>query len=309
MGDVFHIIAKLITNPRIVLDRFVIATCSGWMSDKWYLSLRYRIRFGKKLNLTNPQSFNEKLQWIKLYDHRPDYSTMVDKYAVKKYVSEVIGEQYIIQSLGVWDNVEDIEWEKLPNRFVLKCTHDSSSIVICKDKSQLDIQSAKKRLRKCLNRDYFKVEREWPYKNVPRRIIAEQFIEPAPGITDLADYKWFCFNGEVKMLYVATERNKPGESAKFDFFDVEGRHIPVQQEGHPNATIPPKFPKNSKKMIELAGMLSKDIPFIRVDFYEIGDSVLFGELTFFPMGGFSPLVPEEWDLRFGEMLRLPLTTN
>jgi len=274
--------------------------------DEIYLKVRFRLLMGKKLDLKNPQTFSEKLQWLKLYDRRPEYTKMVDKYAVKEYVAGIIGEEYIIPTLGVWDKPEDIEWDKLPNQFVLKTTHGGGSlgVVICKDKTTFDHENAIKRLKKNMKGSDWRIQMEWPYKNVPHRIIAEKYIEPAPDINDLADYKFFCFDGEVKGLFVATDRHKEGEDVKFDFFDAEFNHLPFKQ-GHENANPYPKKPSNFELMIQAAAKLSKGYPHLRVDMYDIGDKVLFGEITMYHFEGLVPFRPESWDKVFGDMLTLP----
>ena len=274
------------------------------LPDELYLKVKFRQLMGKKLNLKNPQTFSEKLQWLKLYDRRPEYTTMVDKYAVKGYVAKIIGDEYIIPTLGVWDRPEDIDWDSLPNQFVLKCTHDSGGLVICRDKSKLDKKAATTKLRKTLKQNYYRKWREWPYKDVPRRIIAEQYIEPAPDLKDLPDYKFFCFDGEVKALFVATDRQKEGEEVKFDFFDADFNRLPFKQ-GHEHAAVTPRKPKNFEVMKKAAAQLSKGLPHARVDLYEVGDKVLFGEITLFHFSGLVPFRPEEWDKVFGDMLTLP----
>lgn len=276
------------------------------LPDKWYLSLKYYKEFGRFPNWKNPQTFSEKLQWLKLYDRKPEYTMMVDKYAVKKYVADIIGEKYVIPTLGLWDRPEDIEWDKLPNQFVLKTTHGGGNegVVICRDKNKFDRQHAVRVLKESLNTDLYEVWREWPYKNVPKRIIAEKYIEPRPNIKDLADYKFFCFNGEVKGLFVATERQNPNDEVKFDFFDADYNHLPFRQ-GHDHARITPPKPENFELMKMAAQQLSKGLSHVRVDLYDLGDKVLFGEMTFFHFSGLVKFEPEKWDKVFGDMLTLP----
>ena len=258
----------------------------------------------------DPKTFNEKLQWLKLYDRKSIYSTMVDKYAVKKYVADIIGEEYVIPTLGVWDKPEEIEWDKLPNQFVLKTTHGGGNegVVICRDKNSFDRQKAINLLNKDLNTDLYKVWREWPYKNVPKRIIAEKYIDPNPETNDLSDYKFFCFNGEVKGLFVATERQNPNEEVKFDFFDENYEHLPLRQ-GHDHAKITPPKPRNFELMKSLSEKLSKGFPHVRIDLYDLGDRVLFGEITFFHFSGLVKFEPEYWDKHFGDMLTLPINNK
>lgn len=273
--------------------------------DKLYLSLKFYKNFKRFPNWRKPKTFSEKLQWLKIYDRRPEYTTMVDKYAVKKYVASIIGEEFIIPTLGVWNRPQDIDWDSLPEKFVLKCTHDSGTVIIVKDKSKLDKVDVMKQLSLCLKRDFYSVTREWPYKNVPKRILAEKYIELKPEIKDLADYKFFCFNGEVKGLLVATERQNPDEEVKFDFFDADFNHLPFRQ-GHDHAQMTPPKPRNFELMKKAAAQLSKGYPHIRVDLYDLNEKVLFGELTLFHFSGMVPFEPEEWDIRFGDMLALPV---
>ncbi len=274
----------------------------NWLPDKAYIKIEYRLRMGKKLNLKNPQTFNEKLQWLKLYNRKPEYTKMVDKYDAKAYVAERIGEEYIIPTIGVWDKFEDIDFDSLPDQFVLKCTHDSGGLVICRDKSKLDIEDAKKKIEKSLQRKYYLSGREWPYKNVKPRIIAEAYMEDT-ATAELRDYKFFCFDGQVKALFIATERASKTEETKFDFFDENFNHLPFTN-GHPNAAVIPEKPVNFEKMKELAGKLSVGIPHLRVDFYEVNGKIYFGELTFSHWGGMMPFEPEEWDETFGSWIQI-----
>lgn len=263
----------------------------------------FKQRMGFDLNLCDPRSFSEKLQWLKLYDHNPLYTTLVDKYAVKEYVGERIGYEHIIRTLGVWDRFNNIDFALLPNRFVLKCTHDSGGLVICKDKSRLDIPETRKIINKCLNHNYYYGGFEWPYKNVTPRIIAEEYLEDTKT-KELRDYKFFCFDGKVKYLFIATERQKEGEDVKFDFFDKDFNHLPIRQ-GHENASVPPEKPLRFEEMKVIAEKLSAGIPQVRVDLYEVDGRVYFGEMTFFHHGGWTPFDPEEWDTVFGKEIKLP----
>lgn len=296
---------KAVTNPdRLLLFLLEKEFVARLFSDKLYLKLKYRLVMKKKLNLDNPQTFNEKLQWLKLYDRKPEYTKMVDKYDVREYISEKIGEEYLIPLLGVWDSFDDIDFDKLPNQFVLKCTHDSGGLVICKDKSQLDVSEARKKINKCLKRNYFWKNREWVYKNVNPRIIAEKYMVDESG-TELKDYKLFCFNGEPKTLFVATDRP---HDTKFDFFDMEFNHLPFTN-GHPNATKEIKRPEGLSEMTELARKLSEGMKQVRIDFYDINGKVYFGEITFFHWSGMVPFEPEEWDSTLGEWIGLPISSN
>lgn len=273
------------------------------LDDETYIKLIYWARMGKRLNLKNPTSFNEKLQWLKLYDRRPEYSRMVDKYEAKKYVSEIIGEEYIIPTLGVWDTFDDINFDSLPDQFVLKCIHDSGGLVICRDKATFDISYARNIINKSLKNNYYLHAREWPYKNVKPRIIAEQYMVDESGY-ELKDYKLFCFDGFAKAMFIASDRYKKGEETKFDFFDMDFKHLPFTN-GHPNATHEIKRPESFEKMKELAAKLSEGIPQVRVDFYDINGQIYFGELTLSHWSGMVPFEPEEWDYKFGEWIKLP----
>lgn len=268
--------------------------------DKTFVKWDYYFGMGKFPDLNNPQRFNEKLQWLKLHDRRPEYTQMVDKYEVKEYVKKIIGEEYIIPTLGVWDKFDDIDFSILPNQFVLKCTHDSGGLVICPDKSKLDINKARKKINKRMKRNHFRKHREYPYKDVKPRIIAEKFMVDESG-TELKDYKFFCFNGKCKMLFIASARYI---DTRFDFYDIHFNHLPIMQ-GHPHATKEIKEPNGLKEMISLAETLSKDIPHVRVDFYDINGKIYFGELTFFHFSGNVPFQPDEWDYKIGKWLELP----
>ena len=270
--------------------------------DKLFIKIKYRIKFGKKLNLKNPKTFNEKLQWMKLYYRNPLLVKLVDKGAVKEYVAEKIGEEYVIPTLGVFNSFDEIDFDKLPNKFVLKCTHDCGSVVICRDKEKFDIQTARKKLSVAMKRNYYYGEREWPYKTVKPRIIAEEFIENKKS-TDLKDYKFFCFDGKVRALFIATDRNVLGKEVKFDFFDEQFNHLPIRN-GHDNVDVEIEKPEGFEKMKELASVLSKGFPQVRVDFYDVDGRILFGELTFFHFAGFVKFEPEEWDYKFGEWVDL-----
>lgn len=259
-------------------------------------------------DLDNPKTFNEKLQWLKLNDHNPEYTIMADKVKAKEWVAKRIGWEHIIPTLGVWERAEDVDFDSLPDKFVLKCNHNSGTgIYICKDKSKMDENSVRKELAKGLKEDYYAERLEWQYKNIPRRILAEKFIEVKEDDgddEDLKDYKFFCFDGVVKALFIASDRNTPGEETKFDFFDSDYNHLPFTN-GHPNAKIYPPKPKKFEEMKQLASILSKGLPHIRIDFYEVDNVVYFWELTFTHWSGFKPFDPFEWDLKFGEWLILP----
>lgn len=301
-NNIYKKILCLITHPWKLFQFVVYHTPYIW-SDSIFLKIRFRACMGYPLNLKNPKTFNEKLQWLKIHDRKPLYTTMVDKYEAKKYVANIIGEEYIIPTIAVYDRVEDIDFDTLPNQFVMKCTHDSGGLVICKDKSELDKGAALKTLNHFLHRRYFWQSREWPYKNVKPRIIVEKYMEDEKT-KELRDYKFFCFDGVVKALFIASERQVKNEETKFDFFDAEFRHLDIKN-GHPNASVSIAKPETFKQMKMLAEKLSQNIPHLRVDFYEVNGKVYFGELTFTHWSGFVPFEPKEWDYKFGEWLKLP----
>ena len=281
----------------------VMYHASPLFPDKLYLELQFRHVMGYKLDLEHPKTFQEKLQWLKLYDRKPIYHKMVDKYEAKEYIAEKVGSEYVIPTLGIFSSVDEIDYDKLPNEFVIKTTHDSGTVVVCKDKSKLDKENVRKFISKRLRRRYFYTEREWPYKNVKPRVIVEKNINV--NDEDLKDYKFFCFDGEPKALYITTNRGMEG-GLKEDFFYADGRHMEVNQKGYNNNTQTPSLPINFEKMKDLARVLAKGIPQLRVDFYEIDGNVYVGELTFSDGGGFSPFVPDEYNKIFGDWIKLPI---
>lgn len=292
----------VIKNPWKIVKHYGGKGYFKWIPDELYIKMCYKAAFNDWPNLEYPITFNEKLNWLKLHDRKPIYTTMVDKYEAKKYVADIIGREYIIPTLGVWNNFDDIDFDKLPDRFVLKCTHDSGGVIICQDKKKLDKGMAKKVIEKSLKRKFYYVAREWPYKNVKPRIIAEQYMEDA--ITkELRDYKIFTFNGVAKALFIATERQVEGEETKFDFFDMDFNHLALTN-GHPCAKEHPAIPATINTMKLLAEKLSKGIPHLRVDFYEVNGKVYFGELTFSHWGGFVPFNPSSWDKKFGDWINI-----
>ena len=303
----FENIKMYIKHPVRLLVRLGKNSFLKHMSDEKYLKMAFKDRMGYPLNLKDPKTFNEKLQWLKLYNRRPQYTAMVDKYEAKLYVAERIGEEYIIPTLGVWDKFDDIDFDALPDQFVLKCTHDSGGLVIVRDKSKLDKKAAREKIERSLKRNYYWSSREWPYKNVKPRIIAEQYMQDS--VTgELRDYKFFCFNGEMKVMFIASERYNHTTETRFDFFDRDFQHLDFRN-GHPNADVPPAKPEKFEKMCVLAEKLSQGIPLLRVDFYEVDGKIYFGELTFSHWGGMMPFEPAEWDRKLGDWIKLPDKEN
>lgn len=269
--------------------------------DERYLKLLYRLRFGRRLDLENPRTYNAKLQWLKLNYRDPSKSFLVDKHEVKNWVVSQIGSQHVIPTLGVYDDVDEIDFDALPDAFVLKATHDSGGVVLAPDKSMLDIQRAKEKLRRSLRRSYFYNGREPQYRDLRPRIIAEPFIVDKT-VGQLHDYKFFCFDGEVKALFVASDR--ASGNVKFDYFDADYSPLKLRQP-YPSSAVPPAKPERYDEMLEISRKLSQGHPHVRVDLYEVNGHVYFGEMTFFHFSGLQPFTPSEWDKTWGDWLKLP----
>ena len=269
------------------------------LDDEKFLRILYKTKTGKKLDLEHPKTFNEKLQWLKLHDRKDIYTTMVDKYEVKKYVAGIIGKEYIIPTLEVHDKFDEIDFDKLPSQFVIKCTHDSGGLVICKNKKEFDIEEAREKINRCLKQNYYYSGREWPYKNVKPRIIIEKYMEDESGY-QLKDYKLFCFNGEPELIMVDSDRFS---DHKRNVYDKKWRKIDVNI-NFPNCNVDFEKPMDLEKMLRLSKKLSKGIPFVRIDFYIIKDKIFFGEITFYPGSGFQVITPEIWNKKLGDMIDL-----
>ncbi len=299
-------IAHYIKHPGDFVGGVFVKLNRLFRRDDLYLKIIFRCFMGKRLDLDNPKTFSEKMQWLKLYNRRPEYTDMVDKYEAKKYVASVVGEQYIIPTLAVWDSVEDIDLSILPNQFVLKTTHagGGGGVIICKDKATFNMDKACEKLKRSMRKNPYDTLREWPYKNVKPRIIAEQYISDAEN-NDLPDYKFFCFNGEPKLCQVIADRETTVTTV--DWYDKNWDHQPFHEpKTYPFAASEQKRPKELERMLELAAKLSKGHPFLRVDFYDVKGSILFGELTFFPTSGVGGFDPEEWDNILGSWIKLPI---
>ena len=305
MNRMQHYLKKLKKYCADSSYRFVVNAALGLydgMPDRDYLERKFEALMGTPLHLDAPQTFNEKLQWLKLYNRKPEYTLMVDKYRVREYITQKIGAEYLIPLLGVWDSPNEIDFAALPEQFVLKCNHNSGlGMCICRDKSSLDLRKVRRELRKGLRQDYYLPGREWPYKDVPRKIIAEKFMIDNE-VNELRDYKFFCFRGEVKCFKVDFDRFIDHRA---NYFDPNGNPMPFGE-----VVCPPKpdkqlvLPENLDEMIALAEKLSGDVPFLRVDFYNIQGRIYFGELTFSPASGMGKFIPEEWDTVLGRWLQL-----
>lgn len=285
------------------------------LSDENFVKLAYKSRVGKKINLDNPKSFNEKIQWLKLYDRNPCYTMMVDKLLVKDYVASKIGKEYVVPTIDSWKSVNDIDFEKLPDKFVLKCNHNSGrGMCICDDKSDLNFDMVKEKLQEGICEDYYIKAREWPYKNVNRRILAEKYMEDdniekyfgETGTHGLIDYKFYCFNGVPKFFYIGYANIKDGcKRDLISYYTLDWKEAPFYRTDHQRLEASPKKPKCFEKMIDLAKTLSENIPFVRVDFFLIQDKIYFSEFTFSPGAGFGVFSPDEWEETLGDWIELP----
>lgn len=276
--------------------------CAWILPDRGYVFLNYIRNLHRIPNLRNPKTFNEKLQWLKLHDRRPVYTTMADKVESRAFIEERAGAGLTVPLLGVWDSFDDIDFARLPDRFVIKCSHDSGGLVVCADKSHLDMDGVRKRITKSLESNYYFQNREWPYKDIKPKVFAEEYLEEAPG-ENLWDYKFFCFGGRPKVMYMCKEHDSP-EALREAFFDMEGRFLELEMDA-PRPETPPELPPCFGEMERLAAILSEGVPFLRVDFFYVKGRVYAGELTFFHCGGFAPVKPREWDLRLGSWIELP----
>ena len=295
--------AKYYKHPRLVLAKLLQYASPLFPDDKQYLTLLYRLKIGERLDWDHPQSYTAKLQWMKLYYRNPILSHFIDKFEVKVEVAKRVGVEHVIPTYGVWNRAEDIDFDALPDKFVLKGTHDCHSVIICRDKQSFDVDGAREKLSLALKRNNYLQMREWAYKMVKPRIIAEALIEDPAHPEELTDYKFFCFDGKVKALYVAMGRNQ--KDIRFDFFDRDFNHLPLFNE-HPHSETLPAKPDNYAQMREIAETLSAGFPHVRIDLYSLSDGrILFGEYTFYPGGGMNQFEPREWDYTIGSWFTLP----
>ena len=292
---------KFIIDPSY---RFASLGSRGFynhLSDEEYLKRMFKARMGYELDLNHPQTYNEKLQWLKLYDRNPIYTTMVDKFAVKSYVASIIGEQFIIPTLGVWDSFEDVDFDSLPNQFVFKCTHDSGGVIIVKDKKKMNLRAVKKKINRSINRNYYYYGREWPYKDVKPRIIAEQYLTDESGF-ELKDYKIHVFSGIPKLIQVDYGRFS---KHKRNIYNCEWEYLDLAIQYPSDPDIHIRRPEKLDEMLQIAKRLSDGIPYLRVDLYSVVDRILFGELTFYHGSGYESIVPKSFDSEMGSWIRLP----
>ena len=290
---------KALSNPRLALDVLMRSTCNIW-PDKLYLSILYRLRFHRKLDWSSPQSFNEKLNWQKLYNRNPLYTRLADKYEVKDIIRNIIGDNYIVPNYGVWDKFEDIPFEEMPDQFVLKMTHDSFGAIVCRDKNSFNKEEARKKVIESTSANYYPYLREWVYKDIKPRLIIDKFLDDHSG-HELKDYKFWCFNGEPKVMYLTNKATDIFEN----FYDMNFNPLDIN---HGFERHKPEFekPEAFELMKELARKISKNIPFVRVDFFYVDGHVYFGECTFYDWAGMRPFTDYEWDLRLGKWIDLSI---
>ncbi len=276
---------------------------SKLMSDRLYLTLRYKHATGKKIHWKKPVEFNEKLLWLMVNDHRPLYKILVDKLAVKKYVADLIGEEHVIPLIATGDCFDDIDVNSLPNQFVIKNNHDSGGVVVCKDKNTFDFDDAKRIIDSRQEKDFYLVTREWPYRDIPKKVIVEKYMEDSESKGELRDYKFYCFNGEPKFLYLSQGLTNHA-TAKISYLDLEWNRLAFYRKDYKQFDELPMKPSSLQKMIELSSVLSNGIPFVRVDLYEIDGNVYFGEMTLYPGAGMTEFYPDEWNKIIGEYISL-----
>lgn len=292
-------LTDIIKNPLKIIFHFGMHGRFRFLSDEKFLKIMYYCKFNKKLDLDNPKTFNEKMQWLKLHNRKPEYTKMVDKYEAKQYAGSLLGTDIIIPTLAIWDSCEEIDIAVLPEQFVMKCTHDSHTVFICRDKNNFDLKGAIRKIKKAMKRNYYWVGREYPYKDVKPRIIVEKYLEN--NTTDnLLDYKFYMFGGKLKIINVTERYN---HQAAIDYYDSNFCHIDLSW-SYPCSGKKRNKPNTFKKMIDIAEKISIGIPFIRVDMYEVDNKVFLGELTFFDGNGFDGIEPHSWDLQLGDWIDL-----
>lgn len=302
-------LTTFIEDPTILARKLMTKPFARIIPDEMALNIQFKLLLNKKLHLSPPVTFNEKIQWLKLHDRNPLYTRLADKYEAKNIIAEMIGEDYIIPTIqGPYHSFEEIDFDLLPNRFVIKCTHDSAGLVICREKNTIDYERAKTKINGSLKRNFYWRYREWVYKNIEPRVIVEKYMEDTSGDQinkSLTDYKFFTFNGDPKFLYIS-EGLENHDTAKISFFDLKGNLMPFKRLDYNGYSVAPKMPSKLDEMITIAGTLAKKIgaPFLRVDLYQINGAVYFSEVTFYPHAGFIPFEPEIYDQKLGEMIRL-----
>ena len=294
----------MIDYKKIFKDRefrLKLINCLRFIPTKPYLHLVYWIKTGKKLNLKNPITLCDKLNWLKINEIHPEYTKLVDKIGVREYIKEQLGEEYLIPIYGSWEHFDDIDFDALPNKFVLKCSHDSGSVKVITDKFKIDKSELKRFFEGRLNINAYVLGREYPYKDVKPMIYAEKHMAP-DGEMDINDYKFFCFNGKPEILLIATDRST---DMRTDFYDMDFNHLDLTRI-YAGSDKKIQQPESFEEMKKIAEKLSKEMKFVRIDLYEIDGRLYFGEFTFFPGGGFWPLKPEKWEKKLGDLIHLDI---
>lgn len=309
MSKLAKVFSRIGENPRNILTYINATGCLNFLPDKTILKMIWWVKTGKKLDLANPKTFNEKLQWLKIYNHNPKLTDLVDKYKVRSFIASVLGEEYLIPLIGSWRNSEDINFDELPQQFVLKCNHNAAiGLCICRDKDKLNVDNVRKELKRGLSSNFYYSSREWAYKNVDRRIICEQYMEDGKG-KGLRDYKFFCFGGSAKFVYIS-EGLENHDTASISFYGLDGVEMPFHRSDYKQFEHKPDLPENFNEMIETANKLAKrlfdeiSLPFVRIDLYSINGKTYFSEITCYPNSGYIPFTPDEWDKKIGEWIDL-----
>lgn len=276
----------------------VLFLTAKWWPDELYLKTYYKLTTGKTLDLRHPKTFNEKLNWLKIHNQNPLYNILADKYKVKDFVRKAIGDKYVVHNYGCWNSFDDINFEELPNSFVIKTTHDSGGVYVCKDKSNIDVENLRLRYNKAIKRNYYYRLREWVYKDADPKIIADELLDDSRG-RELIDYKFWCFNGEPKVMYITNK----GANIKENFYDMDFKPLDINH-GFARTTPEYDMPACFDEMKSLAKKLSQNIPFVRVDFFYVNGNVYFGEFTFYDWAGLRPFNGDEWDYKLGSWIDL-----
>lgn len=288
---------SLLKNPCVFIVGLDRNGLTRWIPDEQFVKIAYRGMMGERLDLKNPKTFNEKLQWLKVYDHKEEYTGLVDKIQAKDLVGNIIGFQHIVPIYGTWRNAFDIDFDQLPKQFVLKCNHDQGSVIIVENKNSINTKEVIRKLNYKIKQNAYYGTREYPYKNIKPKVFAEEYLG-----NNIIDYKFYCFNGEPKFLYCGQGLTED-HSLKIDFYDLDWNLMPFYRTDYHRLGNIPK-PLHLDEMLIIARMLCKDIPFVRIDLFEVADKVYFSEFTLCPASGYMPFVPKEYDYIVGEWLKI-----
>lgn len=314
MKKMSRAIGRIKENPKRIVAYVNATGALNFLPEKSVVKILWWTKTGKWLDVGNPKTFNEKLQWLKINNHNPKLTTLVDKYLVRGYIRDLLGEEYLIPLIGCWDNLDEIDFDSLPDQFVLKCNHNAAiGLCVCRDKKVLNADKVKKELRRGLSSNFYYSSREWAYKNVQRRIICEKYMEDGSG-NGLRDYKFFCFNGEAKFIYIS-EGLENHETARISFYGFDGKEMPFHRRDYRQFSVTPAFPDNIQEMIEIANKIASQLageiglPFARVDLYSIQGKTYFSEITLYPNSGYIPFEPGIWDEKIGEWIDLSMISG